>query len=434
MTPRRLKSPACRGYRANASANSREAPDRSPFSMADWMDSIARSTSRFWLRRGNRAQSNTPASAATRIGPIVSQRLRRLDQLDFEGDLDLVAHHHAAGFEHRIVGQAKVLAAELCYGFGAPARVAPRIFDFRCRTGHVQGHLVRCAANRQIARDLVTLRAVRFDLLRLELDRGIVRGIEEVRALQVLIPVGLAGVNRIDIDLGRNAGSRRIGRVDRHRAADFAELATHIGDHQVPHLEMRARVSRLDRVGGGHRGRRRRRTHEESPLNTDANSFPQDSDPAQAPPHPTQGPIRQSACPFDRAPLGRDTKEMLPSMPVAALHVRNLRKTFKDVVAVDGLELEVRTGECFGLLGPNGAGKTTTIEICEGLTEPDSGEVELLGMRWKSNAAELRQRLGIQLQETQLADKVTVLETIRLFRSFFRHGPNAVRGDRAGAA
>jgi len=107
----------------------------------------------------------------------------------------------------------------------------------------------------------------------------------------------------------------------------------------------------------------------------------------------------------------------------AALRVRNLRKTFKDVVAVDGLDLEVRAGECFGLLGPNGAGKTTTIEICEGLTEPDSGEVELLGLSWKTDTAELRQRLGIQLQETQLADKVTVAETIRLFRSFFRHGP-----------
>src|SRR5277367_2279743 len=101
----------------------------------------------------------------------------------------------------------------------------------------------------------------------------------------------------------------------------------------------------------------------------------------------------------------------------AALRLRNLRKTFKDVVAVDGLDLEVRTGECFGLLGPNGAGKTTTIEICEGLTEPDSGDVELLGMRWDTHAGELRQRLGIQLQETQLADKVTVIETIRLFSS-----------------
>src|SRR5580700_5499268 len=106
-----------------------------------------------------------------------------------------------------------------------------------------------------------------------------------------------------------------------------------------------------------------------------------------------------------------------------ALRVAGLRKAYKDVVAVDGLDLEVRAGECFGLLGPNGAGKTTTIEICEGLTEPDSGEVELLGMCWDSNTAELRQRLGIQLQETQLADKVTVMETIRLFRSFFRHGP-----------
>lgn len=113
---------------------------------------------------------------------------------------------------------------------------------------------------------------------------------------------------------------------------------------------------------------------------------------------------------------------MLASAP-AALSVRHLRKAFKDVVAVDGLELEVRAGECFGLLGPNGAGKTTTIEICEGLTAADSGDVELLGMRWNSNAQELRQRLGIQLQETQFGDKVTVLETIRLFRSFFRHGP-----------
>jgi len=93
------------------------------------------------------------------------------------------------------------------------------------------------------------------------------------------------------------------------------------------------------------------------------------------------------------------------------------------VVAVDGLELDVRPGECFGLLGPNGAGKTTTIEICEGLTPADSGEVELLGMRWDAHAGELRQRLGIQLQETQLSEKLTVMETVRLFRSFFRQGP-----------
>jgi len=109
----------------------------------------------------------------------------------------------------------------------------------------------------------------------------------------------------------------------------------------------------------------------------------------------------------------------------AALRVRTLRKTYKDVVAVDGIDLEVRSGECFGLLGPNGAGKTTTIEICEGLTEPDSGEVELLGLHWKTDSEALRQRLGIQLQETQLSDKLTVLETLQLFRSFFRQGPGA---------
>jgi ABC-2 type transport system ATP-binding protein len=107
----------------------------------------------------------------------------------------------------------------------------------------------------------------------------------------------------------------------------------------------------------------------------------------------------------------------------AALCVRDLRKSYKDVVAVDGLALDVWAGECFGLLGPNGAGKTTTIEICEGLTEPDSGEVEVLGMRWKTDPGGLRQRLGIQLQETQLSDKLTVLETIRLFRSFYHQGP-----------
>ncbi len=89
---------------------------------------------------------------------------------------------------------------------------------------------------------------------------------------------------------------------------------------------------------------------------------------------------------------------------------------------MDGLDLEVARGECFGLLGPNGAGKTTTIEICEGLTPPDAGTVELLGLNWQTGAGELRQRIGIQLQETQFPDKLTVEETLRLFRSFFRRG------------
>ena len=114
-------------------------------------------------------------------------------------------------------------------------------------------------------------------------------------------------------------------------------------------------------------------------------------------------------------------------MPEAALRVRALRKTYQDVVAVSGVDLEVPPGECFGLLGPNGAGKTTTIEICEGLTARDAGEVEVLGMRWETDARALKQRLGIQLQETQLSDKLTVDETVRLFRSFFDKGPTPER-------
>src|SRR5512141_554326 len=108
--------------------------------------------------------------------------------------------------------------------------------------------------------------------------------------------------------------------------------------------------------------------------------------------------------------------------PPPALHVAGLRKAYDDVVAVDGLDLEVRAGECFGLLGPNGAGKTTTIEICEGLTEPDAGDVVVLGARWERDGRALRERLGISLQETQLNDKLTVEETLRLFRSFYRSG------------
>ncbi|MFL5488234.1 MAG: ABC transporter ATP-binding protein [Gemmatimonadaceae bacterium] len=103
-----------------------------------------------------------------------------------------------------------------------------------------------------------------------------------------------------------------------------------------------------------------------------------------------------------------------------ALRVQDLRKAYNDVVAVDGLNLEVRTGECFGLLGPNGAGKTTTIEICEGLLAADSGTVEVLGRRWESDARDLRELLGIQLQETQLSEKLTVDETLTLFQSFYR--------------
>jgi ABC-2 type transport system ATP-binding protein len=112
----------------------------------------------------------------------------------------------------------------------------------------------------------------------------------------------------------------------------------------------------------------------------------------------------------------------MPTSAPAALAVRGLRKAYGDVVAVEALDLEVRAGECFGLLGPNGAGKTTTIEICEGLLAPDAGTVEVLGMRWAHDGNALRSRLGIQLQETQLSEKLTVEESVRLFRSFYPSG------------
>jgi len=107
-----------------------------------------------------------------------------------------------------------------------------------------------------------------------------------------------------------------------------------------------------------------------------------------------------------------------------AISCRSLKKYFSDVKAVDGLDLFIEKNECFGLLGPNGAGKTTTIEILEGLATPDSGDVEILGLTWKKNELELRQRIGISLQETQFSEKLTVHETLHLFRSFYKSGPN----------
>jgi ABC-2 type transport system ATP-binding protein len=109
-----------------------------------------------------------------------------------------------------------------------------------------------------------------------------------------------------------------------------------------------------------------------------------------------------------------------------AIRCVGLRKRFETrtgpVDAVNGLDLEVRAGECFGLLGPNGAGKTTTIEILEGLQPPTAGDVEVLGRRWDAQADTLRQRIGISLQETRFAEKLSVAETLTLFRSFYRRG------------
>jgi ABC-2 type transport system ATP-binding protein len=105
----------------------------------------------------------------------------------------------------------------------------------------------------------------------------------------------------------------------------------------------------------------------------------------------------------------------------AAIQCRHLRKTYDGKVeAVRGLNLEIQVGECFGLLGPNGAGKTTTIEILEGLLAPTSGEVTILGKTWRENERELREWLGISLQETRLSEKLSVRETIELFASFYR--------------
>jgi len=110
-----------------------------------------------------------------------------------------------------------------------------------------------------------------------------------------------------------------------------------------------------------------------------------------------------------------------------AIQCRDLRKTYDGKVeAVRGLNLEIQAGECFGLLGPNGAGKTTTIEILEGLLDPTSGEVTILGRTWKENARELREAMGISLQETRLSEKLTVLETVELFSGFYRQ-PRAPR-------
>ena len=106
----------------------------------------------------------------------------------------------------------------------------------------------------------------------------------------------------------------------------------------------------------------------------------------------------------------------------AALRCEQLVKKYGELAAVDGLDLEVRRGECFGLLGPNGAGKTTTVEIFEGLNDPTSGSVEVLGLRWETDEDALRQRLGISLQETHLPDRLSVEENLLLFRSFYRQG------------
>jgi len=108
--------------------------------------------------------------------------------------------------------------------------------------------------------------------------------------------------------------------------------------------------------------------------------------------------------------------------PAPAIQLHGLVKRFDDVVAVDGLDLEIQPGECFGLLGPNGAGKTTTIEILVGLQPETAGEVRVLGSTWGRDDHALRARIGVSLQETRLPERLTVIEVLRLFRSFYPSG------------
>lgn len=108
-----------------------------------------------------------------------------------------------------------------------------------------------------------------------------------------------------------------------------------------------------------------------------------------------------------------------------AIRCQKLVKTYSGkppVEAVQGIDLEVSFGECFGVLGPNGAGKTTTIEMLEGLLQPTSGTLEVLGMDWSRNETAIRQRMGVSLQETQLSERLSVRETMQLFRSFYSSG------------
>src|SRR2546427_244735 len=138
------------------------------------------------------------------------------------------------------------------------------------------------------------------------------------------------------------------------------------------------------------------------------------------------GPIRVKRTPVSGRPLYRASRGgIIHGLMDIVIRCRDLRKVYDGkppVEALRGLDLEVGAGECFGILGPNGAGKTTTVEILEGILAASSGDVEVLGLRWGRGHRALRERIGVSLQETRLADKLTVEETLELFASFYRKG------------
>jgi ABC-2 type transport system ATP-binding protein len=106
-------------------------------------------------------------------------------------------------------------------------------------------------------------------------------------------------------------------------------------------------------------------------------------------------------------------------MTELAIEVSGLHKRFGTVHAVRGLNLQVMRGEIYGLLGPNGAGKTTSLEMLEGLTKPDAGEINILGMNWKEQGTAIRERIGVQFQSTELDDKITVREVLDMFGTYY---------------
>jgi ABC-2 type transport system ATP-binding protein len=105
---------------------------------------------------------------------------------------------------------------------------------------------------------------------------------------------------------------------------------------------------------------------------------------------------------------------------MAIIEVRDLVKRYGEQVAVDGVSFTVEKGEIFGILGPNGAGKTTTVECIEGLRSPDGGEVRVFGLDPRRDGRELKHRLGAQLQESELPEKIKVREAMELYASFYR--------------